>query len=372
MTDSAYARAGVNVDLEAQASRIMFEASKETFANREGKFGPVAMPFEDFAGLRAIDVSGLPPGSFMSFGLDSTGTKNEIAERTETLDTIAFDLFAMVCDDAILRGGEPAYVGSILAIPTLGSKKKNHLPKVRELAKGYVAAAGAAGVAVLNGEIAQIGARIRGFGDFPFDWGAVCIWFARKEKLFTGKEIRAGDAVVVLQEKGFRCNGLSLVRKTFAEKLGDAWHDLPFNGTTLGLAALEPSRIYSRFFVGLHGGLETEGTAEIHGVAHITGGGVPEKLGRVLRPSGVGARLDNLLDPPEIMQYCQTLGGVSDLDAYGTWNMGQGLAIITPEPEQVVAAANGAGIGAQIAGEVTSQPGIRIVSKGVQSKGKEL
>ena len=371
MSDNAYARAGVDVEVEAKASRIMYEASKRTFANRKGRLGDIIAPFDDFAGLRMVDVSKLPEGSFMSVGFDTAGTKVEIAQRVGRHDTIAFDLLAMVCDDALVRGGEPILVGTNLDMRTLG-KDETFLPIVRDLAEGYVAAAKEANVGIINGEIVQMGSLVSGWGAFPYHWGAACVWVARKEKLLTGNEIQIGDGIVVLREEGFRCNGWSLVRKIFEEHHGAEWHTAAHEGSTLGEWALTPSRVYSQFVVGLHGGFDTDGVAKVHGVAHITGGGVPEKLGRVLRINKLGARLENLFEPAEIMRYCQKLGGISDRDAYGTWNMGQGLAIITSEPEKIIAASKEAGIDARLAGEITADPEITIFSKGVESSGKEM
>jgi phosphoribosylformylglycinamidine cyclo-ligase len=371
MAENAYAHAGVDVDVEAEASRIMYEASKRTFENRGGRIGEIVTPFDDFAGLKMVDISKLPQGSYMSLGFDGAGTKVEIAERVQKYDTIAFDLFAMVCDDALIRGGESIVVGSNLDIKTLG-RDDRFLPIMRQLGEGYVAAAKEANVAVINGEIAQMGSLVTGYGDFPFHWGAACIWVAKKEKILTGTEMRAGDAVVVLREEGFRANGWSLVRKIFQKEHGDEWHTVAHDSSTLGELALTPSRIYSRLVVGLHGGFDAEGTCEIHGVAHITGGGVPEKMTRVLRRSKLGARLTNLFDPAEVVSYCQKIGEISDHDAYRAWNMGQGLAIMTPEPEKVLTAAKAYGIGARIAGEIIPGPQVIITSKGTEAPGKEL
>ncbi len=370
-TPNAYALSGVDVDVEAEASRIMYEASKKTFENRSGKLGEVVTPFDDFAGLKMIDVSRLPEGSYLSLGFDGCGTKVEIAERVQRYDTMAFDLLAMVCDDALIRGGETIVAGSVLDIKSLGTDDR-FLPIMRQLAEGYVAAAKEANVAIINGEIAQMGSLVSGYGEFPFAWSAGAIWAARKEKLLTGLEIKAGDAVVMLREEGFRCNGLSLVRKTLKNAHGDEWHTTPFSGSTLGEHVLTPSRIYSRFVVGLHGGFNTEGSCEIHGVAHITGGGVPEKMMRVLRRAKLGARLHNLFEPGEIVQTVQKIGGITDHDAYRAWNMGQGMALITPEPDKVMAEAASYGMGARIAGEITADPRVVISSRGTENPGQEL
>ncbi|MBV9159725.1 MAG: hypothetical protein JO019_03980 [Candidatus Kaiserbacteria bacterium] len=368
---NAYALAGVDVDVEAEASRILYEASKKTFENRAGKIGEVVTPFDDFAGLKMIDISKLPEGSYMSLGFDGCGTKVEIAQRVSRFDTMAFDLLAMVCDDALIRGGETIVAGSVFDVKSLGTDDR-FLPVMRQIADGYIAAAKEANVAIINGEIAQLPSIIAGYGDFPFSWSAGAIWVARKEKLLTGLEIQAGDAIVMLEETGFRCNGLSLVRKTFQKTHGDEWHTAPFGNSTLGELTLTPSRIYSRFVVGLHGGFDTEGSCAINGVAHITGGGVPEKMARVLRRSKLGARLNNVFEPAEIMAYCQKIGVISDHDAYRAWNMGQGMALITPEPDAVLAEAKKYGMNARLAGEIIAEPKIYLTSKGTEKGGQEL
>ncbi|GAI78299.1 unnamed protein product [marine sediment metagenome] len=200
---------------------------------------------------------------------------------------------------------------------------------IQQLAQGYVNAAKAANVAVINGELAELGNAVGGYGNFKYNWCAGVIWFANKERLFTGKEIKVNDFIVVLQEKGFRSNGLSLVRKTFGEEYGEDWHEQEFEGEKLGNLVLTPSTIYSKAVVHLHGGFKTNGSCKIHGVSHITGGGIPGKLGRILKPSGYGAELNDLFEPCKAMQHCQEIGEISDQEAYRTWNMGQGLAIIT-------------------------------------------
>lgn len=367
----AYSKAGVDVAIEAKVSRLMYEAAKKTFKNRENLIGSIVTPFDDFSGLRMVSVEKLPSGSFLSVGFDTAGTKVEIAQRTGVHNTIAFDVLAMVCDDAVVRGGEPVLVGTTLETSGFGQDER-YLPIVEQLAEGYVAAAEAAGVAVINGEIVQMGSMVSGYGPFAYHWGASCVWFGAKERLLTGREIQAGDSVIALREHGFRCNGWSLVRKIFLEAHGDEWHALAFEGTTLGLAALAPSIIYSKFIASVHGGFATAGPVQLHGVAHITGGGLPEKVGRMLRPTKLGARLDDLFDPPPVTKYCQEKGSITDADAYQAWNMGQGMILISDRPDEVLTHASRAGIEARIAGEITSDGIISITSKGTEKTGQVL
>ncbi len=373
---TTYADSGVNIDLGDDVSKILYNAAKQTWNNRKGKLGEVIVPFDDFTGVRAIDVSNLPSGTLMNIGFDSVGTKMELAERVKNHRTIAYDLFAMVTDDAVVRGAEPALIGSILDVNSLGTSEKSFIEEVRQLAEGYIGAAKAANVAIVNGEVAELGSRIGGFGPFNYNWGAGVVWFAKKDRMFTGREIKEGDYLVGLREEGFRSNGLSLVRKIMKNNHGDNWHQVHWKKGNASLAdlALTPSKIYTAAVVDMFGGYGGEPKTEVHGVAHITGGGVPGKLGRVLKPSGFGAVIDEPFEPSEFMEYTQALGNVPDVEAYKTWNMGQGMIIVTPKPEEVIRIARDYEIPAQYIGRVVSEQGIRIRNKGSMNpdKNREL
>jgi phosphoribosylformylglycinamidine cyclo-ligase len=116
--------------------------------------------------VRYVAVGALPADVVMGIGFDGIGTKIEIAERLGSWQTLAFDLFAMVCDDAVVQGAEPVLLGTVLDVRTLGEAAASYLDCIRQLAAGYEAAAAVAGVAVVNGEIAECGSRIGGYGPF--------------------------------------------------------------------------------------------------------------------------------------------------------------------------------------------------------------
>lgn len=372
-TQTTYADSGVNNEAKGDISKVLYEASKLTWENRKGRLGEVVELFEDFSGLRAINVGGLPADTYMNLNFDGVGTKIELGERIGKHDTVAYDLFAMVCDDAVVRGAEPVIIGSILDVKSLGEGSNSYLEFIKQLAAGYVNAAREANVAIVNGEVAELGARVSGYGLFNYNWGAGLVWFARKSRMFSGYEIKEGDKLVGLREYGFRSNGLSLVRKIMKTVHGEEWHKEKYDGKSLAELALHPSRIYCAAIVDMFGGFDGEPKVKIHGVSHITGGGVPEKLGRILRPSGFGAYLDDIFEPCELMKYCQDKGKVSDVEAYKTWNMGQGMAVITPNPDDVMKVASQHGIESKVIGEVTKNPSIRIRNKGVYSdKQREL
>ena len=361
---TTYAEAGVNLDLGDAASRLLYGAAKHTWEQRRGRFGEIIIPHDDFSGVRCIVVGALPPDTVMGIGFDGIGTKIEIAERLGTWNTLAFDLFAMVCDDAVVQGAEPVLIGSVLDVRTLGSMTASHLDIIAQLAEGYVAAAATAGVAVLNGELAECGSRISGYGPFNCTWSAGVVWFARRSRLLSGAAVRPGDAVVGLAETGCRSNGYSLVRQILQRQHGEAWHTVPCGQTTLGALALQPSRIYTAAVVDMLGGLDREPRVELHGVIHVTGGGLPGKLGRLLRRVNLGADITDPLPPGPLLTYLQEHGPVHDDEAYRVWNMGQGMLLITPQPEAAMAVARSHGLTAQTIGVMTTQPGLRLHSRG--------
>lgn len=365
MKNTTYADAGINLELGDDASKILYEAAKLTWKNRKGKLGEVVELFEDFSGLRGINVGGLPSDTFMNISFDGVGTKMELGERLAKHDTVAYDLFAMVCDDAVVRGAEPVIVGSILDVKTLGDTEQSYINFVKQLAIGYISAARDANVAIVNGEVAELGARVQGYGPFNYNWGAGVVWFSRKSRLLSGYEIKDGDSLVGLKEDGFRSNGLSLVRKIMRTTHGEEWHHESLGDKRLGDLTLHPSRIYTKTVVEMFGGFDGEPKAELHGVVHITGGGVPGKLRRVLKPTGLGAYLHDPFVPCDLMHYCQEKGGIKDEEAYRTWNMGQGMILITPDPEAAITVAREHTLEAKVIGQVTRDQAIRISNRGL-------
>jgi phosphoribosylformylglycinamidine cyclo-ligase len=363
-----YASTGVDVHIEAKAARILYEAAKKTWNNTKGKLGEVLVPFDDFSGLRYINVAELPKGTVMYGGSDGIATKTELAERINRYDTLAFDLMAMICDDAVIRGAEPILVKSVLVVNSLG-QDESRLTFIQDLAKGYLAAATEAGVAVINGEIAQHNDRMGRMDTFSLDWSGDVTWFAHESRLLSGKEVKPGDYIIGLEEVGPRSNGITLIRHALSKLHKNDWENIMLEGKPLIDHALSPSCIYSRAIVDMTGGwsLDRKPKAVIHAVAHISGGGIPEKLGRALRPSGYGASIEDPFSPPALMLYCQQ-AGIDDFEAYSTWHMGQGMIVIAPEYDDVIKVAAEHNILAKVIGRVTETPGIFIESKGLQKK----
>jgi len=354
-----YKDSGVDVELGNDISTIWYEASRHTWDNRKGRLGEIKSPQNDFSGTRFYDVEGLPPGTVKGGGADGTGTIVEIAERLEDHEPVPSYLVAMVCDDAVVWGAEPVAMMTDFSTKGFRTGDQEHTEFVRQLAKGVIKYFAQAGVALLNGESAELGTRVGGYGPFNYNWCATVDWFANKDRIITGHKIKPGQSIVALKEYGFRANGLSLVRKIMKDEIGDDWHTTA-EGAEYARQILNPATIYTRAVVDMTGGALGEPKADITGIAHITGGGIPEKLGRLLRKAGCGAALDNLWDPAIIIQTAQELGNVSMPEAYGAWNMGNGMLVITSEPDKVISVAQEHGLDARVAGETTKKTGIRL------------
>lgn len=353
-----YKDAGVNIKDGDDYSSFIYTLIRNTWRN-EG-WRKIIVPFDDFSGLRMIDVSNLGPEAMMGLNFDGIGTKVEIAERCGRFDTLGYDLMAMVCDDAAIRGAEPVLVGSILDFNRLNFlKNKDHLVQIVE---GYVKAALAANVSIINGEVAELGNRVGGFGNMNFNWGAGCVWFGRKSNLISCKDIKVGHKLVAFREDGFRSNGLSLVRRILENHFSEG-----SKIDNLYYPILEPSQIYTKVIVDITGGFSNSARIKVSGMAHITGGGLPGKVGRMLKPTGLGAKIDRPMEPSQIMLDIQELGCVSDTEAYSTWNMGQGLVIATSDSDTILRVASEYRIQAQVIGEVIQKPVIEIKNRGCYS-----
>lgn len=350
---TTYKQTGVDVKLGDTCSRIMSQASDKTFNNRAGETGSV----------KVLEKKGLHRIITVSFGKykllvnsDGIGTKAEFAERMNKHDTMAYDLFAMLCDDAVRYGAEPIAISNTVDVNILSKKV------ITQLAHGMTKAAHDAGVAVISGEIAELGNRVSGYGKNNYNWGGTVISILKKQ--ITGEKIRHGDFIIGLHEKGFRSNGMSLVRKILQTSYGNKWHTKTIEGKNLGRQALTPSIIYTKPVLKM--------LSFIHGIAHITGGGIPGKLGRVLENTNYGADITDSFSPSWLMLHCQKIGNVSDREAYKTWNMGQGMVIITDQPEKIIKIASQHKIKSGIIGNIVKSRSINITSKGYFKKGQIL
>jgi len=374
--------AGYSISAGNAASRNAYHWSKKTFQNRAGQPGE---PAQDLDGGFSNEIRF--GQERLGISSDGIGTKIEVAERLNQYDTLGYDLIAMTADDLIAAGFVPTNLSNIIDV--------NHLDYsvVDEMMRGLHDAANFAGMAITGGEIAELGNRIGGWpgARMNFNWCSTAIGVLHPSlaQPLSGKTAEAGHVVVALRSPSFRSNGYSLARKTLQNVFGDNWHLAPFGGDaslneelglrteeltndnssvlspnsslseapkTWGEALLAPSLIYAPGITAL-----LDAGLPLHGIAHITGGGLADNFQRVLK-NGLGAVLDNLFSPLPAMQRLCEIGDISPETAYLYWNMGTGMLLVTEEASAaaVVASLQASGYGAQVAGHLTAESGVTL------------
>lgn len=345
-----YKDAGVDRTAGDQASKLLYEAAKRSWPNRIGKLGEVLSIGDQF---RVTRFAELHNGFCVGFNLDGVGTKVELAERLGEYRGLCFDLVAMTCDDAAVQWAEPLHFGSIVDMGRV------QLDIVRELAAGFVEAATVAGVAIVNGELAELPGRLRGFESEGLNLGGVCVWVGDRKRLGGGL-VQSGDLIIGVQEQGFRCNGYSLIRRVLEGEYGSEWGTGPGRGGDLAVFAARPSMVYTPLILSLTGGLNSVAVEGVRSFIHVTGGGLMGRLEYSLRSTGLGASISNLPRPPMEMLAIAELGAVSLEEAYRTWNMGVGLLVICSREA-----------GADVLGKIESQ-GLRGAEIGLICEGGGL
>lgn len=329
-----YAQAGVDDEKTARALRGIIGLAKETFEFRKGKTGE---PAENLGHYSAL----LDFGSFyLAMTTDGVGTKVLVAEAVGKFDTIGIDMVAMNVNDLLCVGAEPVALVDYLAV------KEPDERVFEEIAKGLYAGAEQAGMAIVGGETAVMPDLINGF-----DLAGTAIGVVEKGKVITGEKIRPGDAVIGISSSGIHSNGLTLARKLLIPKYG---LDYEYEGRKLWEWLLEPTRIYVRAV------LELLERVDVHGLAHITGGG----LNNLKRLTEYGFSLE--MPPIEGIFKLIHENGVPLEEMFRVFNMGVGFVAIVPkeEKEEALDLLNKHYESFEL-GTVIEEPGIRVENYGV-------
>ncbi len=372
---AAYRQAGVDLDASNVASQMAGNYARETWDNAGGSWKPLS-PDAHLAASKVMpldEIRSHPETSGVG-GADGTGTKPEFYERLRNFYGLGFDLVAMAVDDIPTEGGQAVWMNNGLIVNNLND---DTLPHIDELFRGLRDAANQADIVLWTGETAVHGDRLTGPRGFAVDWIGDAFGLVHKERVITGTRVHEGDVLYGFAEpEGFRCNGISLVRKSLRSAYGKSWELEQFDGVSLGELVATPSTIYSGLMRTLTGGYDIgrEAVADIRGVAHISGGGMPEKIGRMLRATGLGADIINPFKVPQIQKQVQFVtdvkeGGeerqMTDEELYTTWHGGQGYVVAAPESDHdvIVAAGQSHGIEVRPIGQVVKQPGIRVTSQ---------
>jgi len=306
----AYARAGVDVDLGNLVKRRIQSRVKSTHGPEVlGKIG-------GFGGLFAANFSGMREPVLVA-SIDGVGTKLKIAFATNRHDTVSADLVNHCVNDIAVLGARPLFF-----LDYIGGEKLE--PRVfDQLLSGFTKACRAAGCALIGGETAQMPGMYR---KGEYDLAGCIVGVVERAKMIDGRRIKRGDVVLGLPSNGLHTNGYSLARKILFEKLNlKPGSTIPGVNHSLGEELLRVHRNYQPLLAKLPPGM-------IHGLAHITGGGLIDNLPRVL-PDNCDALIDakNWRVPP-IFEFLQRHGKVDRMEMHQVFNMGIGMvAVVGPQ-----------------------------------------
>lgn len=255
-------------------------------------------------------------------GTDGVGTKLKLAIDSGIYDTIGIDLVAMCVNDIVVSGAEPLFFLDYYATGKLDVDIAEKV--ISGIAEGCLQA----GASLSGGETAEMPGMYHGN---DFDLAGFCVGVVDRDNIVDNARVHRNDVLIGLASTGPHSNGYSLIRKIL-EVSGESL-DTPFGDSTLGRALLEPTRIYVKTILGLLR------RYSIHALAHITGGGITENLPRVLPPRTKAKVTRNSWQRPEIFNWLQTNGGVSEEEMLRTFNCGIGMIVVAPaeQAEDIIA-----------------------------------
>ncbi len=324
----AYRSSGVDIDAGERAVELMRASVAAT--RRPEVIGGLG----GFASAMAV-----PPGMrepVLVSSTDGVGTKTAIAMALGRYTTIGHDLVAMCADDLVCAGAEPLFFLDYIAVGRV------YPERVAEIVGSIAEGCGLAGCSLIGGETAEHPGLMK---PDDFDLAGFCVGVVERDRLLDGTAARAGDALIGIGSSGLHSNGFSLVRRILAEAevpLDEGYAELvgrilgpatqPESETltlSLGEVLLTPTRIYAKAILSLRRRLDSAGS-DLRGVSHITGGGLPGNVPRVL-PEGLAARVNPAAWPmPSIMRLIGALGSLSEAELRSTFNGGLGMVCVVP------------------------------------------
>jgi len=253
-------------------------------------------------------------------GTDGVGTKLKIAHALDHHDTVGIDLVAMCVNDVLTSGAEPLFFLDYIAT---GALKPEQLAQV---VTGIAAGCRQSGGALLGGETAEMPGF---YNPGEYDLAGFCVGIVEKSKILDRSKVQVGDVAIALPSSGVHSNGFSLVRKVI-ESAGLSYSDRPslLEGQSLGEVLLTPTQIYvNPILTALREGLS------IRGLAHITGGGLPENLPRCITSQQAIEIHDKSWRVPPIFEWIAATGEIAIEEMFNTFNMGIGMVAIVPPSE---------------------------------------
>lgn len=308
-----YRDAGVDIDAGNYSVQLIKDSVRSTY--RPEVLGDLG----GFGGMFALSLGKYKEPVLVS-GTDGVGTKLRLAFLLNRHDTIGQDAVAMCVNDILAPGAEPLFFLDYLAVGKL-------LPEqVAAVVKGVAGACKESGCALIGGETAEMS------GFYPageYDIAGFAVGVVERSRIITSDRVRAGDVLLGLPSSGLHSNGFSLVRKIVFDVKGfkgdEAFPEL--GGKPLGEELLTPTRLYPRLCLPLIRDFD------LHGMAHITGGGFYDNIPRAL-PKNMGAEINaGAWEMPPIFRLLQEWGNVAWPEMYRTFNMGIGMVLIAAAGE---------------------------------------
>ncbi|HYW03901.1 MAG TPA: phosphoribosylformylglycinamidine cyclo-ligase [Gammaproteobacteria bacterium] len=257
----------------------------------------------------------LPPGyrePVLVSGTDGVGTKLRLAIESGRHDTVGIDLVAMCVNDIVVQGAEPLFFLDYYASGRL------EVDVAAAVVEGIAAGCEQAGCALIGGETAEMPGM---YSPGDYDLAGFAVGIAEKARLVDGTRVSDGDVLLGLGSSGAHANGYSLIRRILADT--GAGLDTPLGGSTLGDALLRPTRIYVPALLAL---LRAD---LVHAAAHITGGGLPENLPRVLPDGATAVVARDGWQRPAVFDWLADQGGVEEGEMLRTFNCGIGMCVCT-------------------------------------------
>ena len=338
----SYENAGVNLEAGYEVvSRIKKHVSS---TKRPGWMSGIG----SFGGMFDLASLGVKEPVLVS-GTDGVGTKLKIAFAMDKHDTVGIDAVAMCVNDVLAQGAEPLIFLDYVAVG------HNVPEKVEAIVAGVAEGCRQAGCALVGGETAEMPGMYEG-GEY--DIAGFTVGVVEKSKLIDGSKVKVGDALVGIASTGVHSNGFSLVRKIVADAGLEFTQEIPeFGGKRLGDVLLTPTKIYVKQV------LDVIRNCDVHGVAHITGGGFDENIPRILH-EGQGIEIrEGSWEILPVFRMLEKWGGVPHREMFNIFNMGIGmvLALDESEAQKAIDILASHGEKATIIGKITSGSEVSII-----------
>ncbi|TLM72994.1 MAG: phosphoribosylformylglycinamidine cyclo-ligase, partial [Actinobacteria bacterium] len=282
-------------------------------------------------------------------GTDGVGTKIELAKLLDRHDTVGIDLVAMCANDILVSGAEPLFFLDYVAVGQLDSER------VAAIVDGVAEGCRQAGCALVGGEMAEHPGVM---DPDDYDLSGFCVGVVDRPAMITGEAIATGDVILGLSSSGLHSNGFSLVRRVLVEDREDelVLPRVDLGGASLGEALLAPTRIYVKAVLDL-----LRAGVPVKGMAHITGGGITENLDRCLPDDADAVVARGSWKAPRVIALAVEAAGLPDEEAYRTFNMGIGLALVLDAKAAPDAAARLRGAGETVYEIGQIEPGSGVV-----------